>query len=94
MRLVKVLTETKLARSGAEAVRLIRQGAVTVGGCSPDCQFIHIGVCTCDGWKKIIDPIAEIESGLAVKVGTGHWRLMTRTGKVGWDQVKGVGRVP
>jgi predicted rRNA methylase YqxC with S4 and FtsJ domains len=94
MRLGKVLTETKLARSGSEATRLIKQGAVSVGGCKPNCEFLETGKCTCDGWTKVLNPVAEIEVGLAVKVGDGNWRLMNRLDGAGWDQVKGIATVP
>jgi hypothetical protein len=93
-RLGKVLTETKLARSGSEATRLIKQGAVSVGGCEEDCMFRNTGNCSCKGWRKITDPVAMVESGLAVKIGSGLWRLMNRAMGEGWDQVNGIGRVP
>lgn len=94
VRLGKVLTETKLARSGSEATRLIKQGAVSVGGCKPDCAFLDTGKCTCDGWTKVLNPVLEIEVGLAVRVGDGRWRLMNKLEGTGWDQVKGIARVP
>ena len=94
MRLSKILTEIKLARSGSEAVRIIRQGAVSVGGCSSDCEFFIKGNCSCLGWRKVTDPLQEIESGIAIKVGSGLWRLMNRIEGSGWDQVNGIGRAP
>jgi predicted rRNA methylase YqxC with S4 and FtsJ domains len=96
MRLGKVLTETGLARSGSEATRLIKQGAVTVGGCDPNCTFFDTGKCSCGGWRKVTNPLEEVESGLAVKVGDGNWRMMNRldVGGAGWDQVKGIAQVP
>jgi predicted rRNA methylase YqxC with S4 and FtsJ domains len=94
MRLAKILTLEKLARSGSEANRLILQGSVYVGGCELGCDFFTTGKCSCDGWKKVTSPIEEIESGLAVKVGSGHWRLMNKIDGTGWDQVKGIGRAP
>jgi predicted rRNA methylase YqxC with S4 and FtsJ domains len=94
MRLAKILVAAKMARSGSEANRFILQGAVYVGGCEPDCEFFSIGKCSCDGWRKVTSPIEEIESGLAVKVGSGHWRLMNKIDGSGWDQVNGVGRAP
>jgi hypothetical protein len=94
MRLGKVLTVTNLARSGSEATRLIKQGAVSVGGCDPDCEFFDTGKCSCGGWKKVTNPVEEVEAGLAVKVGDGNYRLMNKLEGTGWDQVKGVARVP
>jgi predicted rRNA methylase YqxC with S4 and FtsJ domains len=94
MRLAKILVSEKLARSGSEANRLIAQGAVSVGGCAPDCDFFATGKCSCGGWKKVTSPIEEIESGLAVKVGTGLWRIVNKIDGTGWDQVNGIGRAP
>jgi predicted rRNA methylase YqxC with S4 and FtsJ domains len=94
MRLAKILVAEKMARSGSEANRLILQGAVYVGGCEPDCELLDTGKCSCDGWKKVTSPIEEIESGVAVKVGSGMWRLMNKIDGTGWDQVKGIGRAP
>ena len=98
MRLIKVLTSSGLARSNAEASRFIKQGAVTVGGCDPACTWFTTGKCSCGGWTKVTDLSADIAEGLAVKVGSGNWRVMTRDnqGKPGpvYDQVPGITRVP
>jgi hypothetical protein len=94
MRIGKVLTETQLARSGSEATRLIKQGAISVGGCDPDCEFFTTGKCSCGGWRKVTNPVEEVEAGLAVKVGDGRWRLMNKLEGTGWDQVNGIARVP
>jgi hypothetical protein len=94
MRLGKVLTETKLARSRSEATRLIKQGAVSVGGCEPGCGFFDTGRCSCGGWRKVTNPVEEVEAGLSVKVGDGSYRLMNKLEGTGWDQVKGIARVP
>ena len=92
-RLYEIMVKEKLARSRTEAERLIRQGAVSVGGCDPNCPFFTTGKCTCDGWRKVTKVTEEIAVGLAVKVGNGMWRLMTRVdGSQGFDQVKGIGR--
>ena len=94
MKLAKILVSEGMARSGSEALRLIQQGSVSVGGCKESCEFFTIGKCSCGGWEKKINPTEEITSGMAVKVGSGHWRLMNRIQGAGWDQVRGVGRVP
>src|SRR5579863_2504457 len=92
-RLYKILVEEKLVRSRTEAERLIRQGAVSVGGCDPECTFFTTGKCTCGGWRKVTKVTEEIEVGLAVKVGNGSWRVMNRIdGKQGYDLVNGIGR--
>lgn len=92
-RLYKILVDERLVRSRTEAERLIRQGAVSVGGCDPDCSFFTTGKCTCNGWRKITKATEEIEVGFAVKVGTGFWRLMPRLdGNPGYDMVNGIGR--
>ena len=80
-----MMVDQGLARSGTEANRLIKQG-VYVGGCTKDCGFFTSGKCDCGGWKKVTNPLEEIEKGLVVKVGNGNWRLMNREGG-GWDQV-------
>jgi hypothetical protein len=94
MRLGKVLIETKLARSGSEATRLIQQGAVTVGGCDPDCKFVDTAKCSCGGWRRVTDPLEEVDSGLTVKVGDGLWRVVSKLEGAGFDQVNGIARVP
>ena len=92
---MKILVVTKLARSGSEANRLIKQGAIHVGGCKPDCTFFTTGKCTCGGWEKINNPAADIQSGLCVKVGNGLYRSVKRIdGRDGVDQLKGVAHVP
>lgn len=83
-----------MARSGSEASRLVKQGAVQVGGCSPDCTWFNTGRCACGGWQRMTDPVAEVAGGDAIKVGTGMWRLLKKDGSHGFDQVPGVGRVP
>lgn len=92
MRLYEILVEEKLVRSRTEAERMIRQGAVSVGGCAPDCSFFTTGRCTCNGWRKVTKATEEIEVGLAVKVGKGFWRAMTRLDAPGFDLVNGIGR--
>lgn len=77
-RLYKILVEEKLVRSRTEAERIIKQGAVSVGGCAPDCLFFTTGKCSCHGWRKVTKATEEIEIGLAVKIGHGNWRVMTR----------------
>ena len=91
-RLYKILVEEKLVRSRTEAERLIRQGAVSVGGCDPECTFFTTGKCTCGGWRKVTKATEEIEVGLVVKVGNGFWRVMNRLEGSGYDLVNGIGR--
>lgn len=38
MKLVKALTALKMARSGSEANRMVKEGSVWVGGCTPPCN--------------------------------------------------------
>lgn len=93
MKLTKLLTESGLARTGGEANRLVKQGAVQVGGCDPSCSFFKTGKCSCGGWVKVTDPTEEITEGFAVKVGTGMWRTLPRIdGEKGFDQIRGVCR--
>ena len=95
MKLAKALVELKMARSGAEAQRLVKQGAVLVGGCIPPCNArLAPYVCTCNGWKKITNPVEDIAPGTVVRIGTGTWRLLQRDGKQGFDAVPGIGWVP
>jgi predicted rRNA methylase YqxC with S4 and FtsJ domains len=94
MKLAKFLVESKLARTGMEAQRLIKSGAVRVGGCSEDCSFFSTGKCNCGGWEQITNPGQEVQPGLAVKVGGGFWRLVNRLdGQSGFDQLNGIARV-
>ena len=90
--LYKILVEEKLVRSRTEGERLIRQGAVSVGGCDADCAFFTTGKCNCGGWRKVTKTTEEIEVGLAVKVGNGFWRVMNRLVGPGYDLVNGIGR--
>lgn len=93
MKISKLLVVTGLARTGGEANRLVKQGAVQVGGCDPDCSFFNTGRCACGGWEKVVNPVEDVQSGMAVKVGTGMWRLLPRIdGQQGFDQVPGVAR--
>jgi hypothetical protein len=114
MKLSKALTETGMARSGAEAQRLVKQGAVLVGGCIPPCNMrrccgdneeSHLGEpcplpvsmqfkCTCENWRKVTNPIEEIDSGEVMRIGDGGWRLLKREGVTGFDQVPGIARFP
>jgi len=93
MKLDKLLVDQKMARSRAEAQRLIKQNAVSVGGCVRDCTFFNTGKCTCGGWEKITDTQYEVPVGWCVKVGNGFWRTVARVdGRQGVDQLNGVGR--
>ena len=98
MRLIKALVVTKMARSGSEAQRFVKQGAVWIGtGCTPECEFRRISFrCTCGGQRKATDPTEDLAAGTLLRVGDGNWRLMKPRvdGKDGFDQVPGVGRVP
>lgn len=93
MRINKLMVDLGLARTGGEATRLVKQGAVLVGGCERDCHWINTGKCTCGGWKKETDPAKTVPNGSVIKVGTGHWRLLPRLdGQRGFEQVRGVAR--
>lgn len=95
MKLAKALTELKMARSGAEAQRLIKQGAVLVGGCVPPCNArLAPFKCVCDGWRKITNPTEEVKPGEVVRVGDGNWRLLKAEGSSKFDQIPGIGWVP
>jgi hypothetical protein len=92
---MKVLVVTKLARSGSEANRLIKQGAVQVGGCKSDCTFFSTGKCTCGGWTKVTNPAEDVEVGFSVKIGTGFGRTVARIdGASGFEFLHGVAKVP
>jgi hypothetical protein len=94
MRLNKVLTLHKLARTGKEAERLIKQGAVWVGGCKPGCSWFTDWVCNCNEWTKVVDPFDDVAFGAVVKVKDGNWRCIPRIdGTQGFDQLPGICRV-
>jgi hypothetical protein len=92
MKLVKALVLLNIARSGTEANRLVKQGSVWFGGCIPPCNSrIAPFKCTCDGWKKSINPIEEVSAGQVIRIKDGSWRLLTREdGKQGFDSVPGI----
>jgi hypothetical protein len=96
MKLSKALVETKMARSGAEAQRLVKQGAVLVGGCIPPCnpRKEPYNKCTCGGWKKITNPVEDVNSGEVMRIGDGSWRLPKKESAQGFDQVPGIAWVP
>jgi predicted rRNA methylase YqxC with S4 and FtsJ domains len=96
MKLAKALTALKIARSGSEAQRLIKQGAVLVGGCIPPCNGrMPPYKCTCNGWRKVTSPTEDIPAGQVVRISDGNWRLMNRLDNTsGFDQVPGIGWVP
>ncbi|HEX5426633.1 MAG TPA: hypothetical protein VFW94_24150 [Candidatus Acidoferrales bacterium] len=97
MKLTKAMVAIGLSRSVADAQRLVKQGAVWVGGCAPPCNprqepFLK---CFCGGWRKITNPAERVETGEKVRVSSGNWRLVNRTdGRPGWDQLPGIGEVP
>ena len=95
MKIVKALVLLKMARSGAETNRLVKQGSVWFGGCIAPCNArIFPFKCTCNGWKKTINPIEEVHLGQVLRVRDGSWRLLTcEDGKQGFDQVIGIGKV-
>src|ERR1700678_2888933 len=90
------MTALKIARSGSEAQRMIKQGSVLVGGCIPPCNGrIPPYHCTCNGWRKVTDPAEDISAGQVVRVKDGNWRLMNRLDNAsGFEQVRGIGWVP
>jgi hypothetical protein len=96
MKLVKALTELKMARSGAEANRLVKQGSVWIGGCTPPCNArVFPFKCTCNGWHKATSPTEDVPVGQVIRIKDGSWRLLTRMdGSQGFDQVPGINRVP
>ena len=70
-----------MARSGAEAQRLIKQGAVYAGGCIPPCNARNLPYkCVCKGWRRVTNPAEDVMSGDVVRVGDGNWRLLKREG--------------
>lgn len=97
MNLIIAMTTFGLARSNAEAHRLIKQGAVSVGGCIFPCnkrQFPY--KCTCDGWHKATNPKEDVTSGKVIRVGPmGLYRFVTKMDrKQGIDTLKGICRIP
>lgn len=86
-----------MARSGAEANRLVKQGAVWIGGCIAPCNKREFPfVCTCNGWHKSTNPIEDVPSGQVIRIGNGMGenRLLVAEGRVGFDQLMGIGRIP
>jgi hypothetical protein len=96
MRLAKVLTTLRMAQSGSEAQRLIKQGAVYVGGCIPPCNGRMLPYkCVCDGWKKITNPGEDIAEGVVVRIGDGNYRMVKKLdGTTGFEMFIGIGWVP
>ena len=96
MRLVKALTALRIARSGSEAQRFIKQGAIWVGGWIPPCNGrMPPYKCTCGGWRKVTNPTEDIPAGQVVRLSEGNWRLMNSLdGSSSFDQVPGIGWVP
>jgi hypothetical protein len=96
MKLIKALIHAHMARSGAEANRMVKQNSVWVGGCIEPCnKRVAPYVCTCGNWKKVTNPVEDIPAGTVIRVKDGNWRLLTREdGRQGFDQVAGIARVP
>jgi len=98
MKLVKALVWLDMARSGAEAQRLVKQGAVWIGaGCTPECEFRRVSFrCTCGGQRKATNPVEDLEDGTLFRVGDGNYRMLKprMDGKDGFDCVPGCGYVP
>jgi len=95
MKLAKALVELKMARSGAEAQRLVKAGAIWAGGCIPPCNAREAPYkCVCNGWRKGTNPVEDIPAGTVVRIGDGSWRLLKAEGTSKFDQVPGIGWVP
>jgi hypothetical protein len=96
MKLVKALVSLNMARSNAEANRLVKQGSVWIGGCIPPCNARMAPYkCTCNGWHKSTNPTEEVSPGIVIRIKDGSWRLLAREdGRNGFDQIPGIGRVP
>lgn len=88
MKLREVLTTQNMARSNSEADRLIKQGSVRIlkSECAGGFPINK------EEWQKITDPRFEPDAGTPVIVSNGMWRVVTRDGAVGFDQLRGVGR--
>jgi hypothetical protein len=99
MKIVKALVSLKMARSGSEANRMVKNGSVIAGGCIDPCNGrMPPYKCTCGGWRKITNPTEEIPSGYVIRIKDGSWRLLVREGAVKstgtvYDQVPGIGSV-
>lgn len=96
MKLAKALTALRVARTGAEAQRLIKQGAIWVGGCIPPCNArLPPYKCVCNGWRKVLNPAEDVPAGQVVRIKDGNYRLMNRLdGQSGSDQVPSIGWIP
>jgi hypothetical protein len=96
MKLAKALIELEMARSGAEAQRLVKQGCVWVGGCIPPCNArLPPFKCTCNGWRKVLNPVEDVPEGQVLRIGDGSWRLLPSSDpNRKFDQVRGIGRIP
>jgi len=96
MQVNKAMLELGMVRSMGEVTRLVKQGAVLVGGCIQPCNMrITPFKCTCGGWRKVTDFREEVLSGTVVRIGKGNYRLLPREdGKQGFNQLKGIGWIP
>ena len=95
MKLIKALVALNMARSNAEANRLVKQNAVWVGNCKEGCSLRHTSfTCNCGGWHKAFTPTEDIPVGGCLRIKEGNIRLMTReNGNQGFDQLQGSGRI-
>lgn len=95
MKLAKALVAMGMARSGAEAQRLVKQRAVKIGGCIPPCNMrLPPYECSCNGWSIEINPAKDVPAGVVLRIGSGDYRLLKREGQQGFDVVPGIGWVP
>ena len=97
MKVVKALVELGMARSGAEAQRMVKEGMVWAGGCITPCNPRRAPYtrCTCNGWHRAKLPTEDIPEITVLRVKDGNYRFMKRMdGQSGIDVVKGIGRVP
>lgn len=74
MKLISLMVDCELASSRGEAERLVKQGAVRIGGCEARCSFFETGKCTCGEWRKATSPTEDVKPGESVKVGSGFGR--------------------
>lgn len=95
MKLAKALVALGMARSGAEAQRLVKEGAVLAGGCIPPCNArLPPYKCVCAGWAKVTNPAQDVAAGVVLRVKDGNYRLLKRDGSQGFDTIPGIGWVP
>lgn len=99
MRVDQLMLASGMVLSRSEAQRLIKGGAVFMGGCVGPCnarrfQCPSFAGNNCDLWLRVTDPTTEAIPGEVIRIGRGNYRLVQIQGSGQLAQLPGVCYIP